>query len=89
MFHVGCARASFTLALLSSSRLHPRLDELPPDGVVVPAVVTHVDLANLCGGSRENITRILSEFQRRGLIEREGRRYALKNVEGLRRLASV
>lgn len=67
----------------------PSLDELPPDGVVLPAVVTHADLASLCGGSRENVTRILSELQRRGLVARDGRRYALKNVAGLSRLAGL
>ena len=67
----------------------PSLDELPPDGSVLPAVVTHADLASLCGGSRENVTRILSEFQRRGLVEREGRRYVLQDVSGLRRLAAL
>lgn len=67
----------------------PSLDELPPDGSVLPSVVTHADLASLCGGSRENVTRILSDFQRRGLVRRDGRRYVLKNVSGLRRLASI
>jgi CRP/FNR family cyclic AMP-dependent transcriptional regulator len=67
----------------------PSLDELPQDGVVLPSVVTHADLASLSGGSRENVTRILSEFQRRGLVERDERRYVLKNVAGLRRLAGV
>jgi CRP/FNR family cyclic AMP-dependent transcriptional regulator len=67
----------------------PSLDELPPDGSVLPSVVTHADLASLCGGSRENVTRILSDFQRRGLVRRDGRRYVLKNVSGLRRLASL
>jgi CRP/FNR family cyclic AMP-dependent transcriptional regulator len=67
----------------------PSLDELPPDGTVLPAVVTHADLASLCGGSRENVTRILSEFQRRGLVRRDGRRYVLRSVSGLRRLASL
>jgi CRP/FNR family cyclic AMP-dependent transcriptional regulator len=67
----------------------PSLDELPPDGTVLPAVVTHADLASLCGGSRENVTRILSEFQRRGLVKRDGRRYVLRNVNGLRRLAAL
>jgi len=67
----------------------PSLDDLPPDGSVLPAVVTHADLASLCGGSRENVTRILSEFQRRGLVVREGRRYALNDVSGLRRLAAL
>src|SRR5712691_275155 len=57
----------------------PSLDDLPPDGSVLPAVVTHAVLASLCGGSRENVTRILSEFQRRDLVVREGRRYVLKD----------
>jgi CRP/FNR family cyclic AMP-dependent transcriptional regulator len=67
----------------------PSLDDLPADGVVLPSVVTHADLASLCGGSRENVTRILSEFQRRGLVEKNDRRYVLKNVTGLRRLAQL
>lgn len=67
----------------------PSLDELPPDGAVVPSVVTHADLASLSGGSRENVTRILSDFQRRGLVKRVGRRYVLKNISGLRKLASL
>ena len=67
----------------------PAFDELPPDGAVVPSVVTHADLASLSGGSRENVTRILSEFQRRGLVHRDGRRYVLASVDGLRRLAGL
>ena len=66
----------------------PDLEHLPRDGVVVPEV-THVDLASLCGGSRENVTRILSELQRRKLVARDGRRYVLTNVAGLRRLAGL
>jgi CRP/FNR family transcriptional regulator, cyclic AMP receptor protein len=67
----------------------PSLDELPADGALVPAIVTHADLASLCGGSRENVTRILSDFQRRGLIERDGRRYVLKKISGLAKLAGL
>lgn len=67
----------------------PSLDELPEDGAVLPAVVTHADLASLCGGSRENVTRILSDFQRRGIVEREGRRFVLRKISGLARLAGV
>ena len=66
----------------------PSLDDLPGDGVVVPAV-THADLASLCGGSRENVTRILTEWQRRGLIERDGHRYVLKKVAGLAKIADL
>jgi CRP/FNR family transcriptional regulator/CRP/FNR family cyclic AMP-dependent transcriptional regulator len=66
----------------------PSLDDLPPDGRAIPAV-THVDLASLCGGSRENVTRVLSEFQRRGLLERDGKRYVLKKVDGLAKIAGL
>ena len=64
------------------------LDELPEDGAVVPEV-TQADLASLCGGSRENVTRILKELERRGLIRRDGHRYVLKKVEALARLADI
>src|SRR5438034_198584 len=68
----------------------PSAEDLPKNGAaLLPSVVTHADLASLSGGSRENVTRILSEFQRRGLIAKDGRRYVLKNVSGLRRLASL
>jgi CRP-like cAMP-binding protein len=67
----------------------PSLDELPEDGAVVPSVVTHADLASQCGGSRENVTRILSDFQRRRLVARDGRRFVLRNIAGLARLAAL
>ena len=64
------------------------LDHLPPDGTTVPGI-THADLASLCGGSRENVTRVLSDFQRRGLVTRDGRRYVLKRVDGLAKIAGL
>ena len=67
----------------------PSLDELPPDGAVVPSIVTHADLASLCGGSRENVTRILSDLQRRGYVERDGKRFVLKKISGLAKLAGL
>jgi CRP/FNR family transcriptional regulator, cyclic AMP receptor protein len=67
----------------------PSLDELPADGAVVPSIVTHADLASLCGGSRENVTRILSDFQRRAFVERDGKRFVLKNISGLAKLAGL
>ncbi len=67
----------------------PSLDEPPPNGSVVPSIVTHADLASLSGGSRENVTRILSELQRRNVVRREGKRYVLEDVRALRRLAGM
>jgi len=66
----------------------PSLDALPDDGVMIPAI-THADLASLCGGSRENVTRILSDFQRRGLVVRDGQRYQLKKVDGLAKISGL
>ena len=55
-----------------------------------PAVPEYrADLASLCGGSRENVTRILSDFQRRRLVERDGRRFVLLKISGLARLAGL
>jgi CRP/FNR family transcriptional regulator, cyclic AMP receptor protein len=67
----------------------PSLDDLPDDGAVLPSIVTHADLASLCGGSRENVTRILSDFQRRGIVERDGKRFVLVKISGLAKLAGL
>lgn len=72
------------LALVTSS-----WDDLPADGVAIPMNITQNDLASLCGGSRENVNRVLSELAKRGLIQRTGQRYILKDIAGLRRLAHV
>ena len=64
------------------------LDVLPPANTAVPAL-THVDLASLCGGSRENVTRIVADFQRRGLVKRDGQRYILKKPEQLAKIAAL
>jgi len=66
----------------------PSLAELPVDGTTIPPV-THADLASLCGGSRENVSRILSDLQRRGLIRRDGHRYVLRKVAALAKLAEI
>ncbi|MGH2738917.1 MAG: Crp/Fnr family transcriptional regulator [Actinomycetota bacterium] len=67
----------------------PSFDEPPDDGAILPSIVTHSDIASLAGGSRENVSRILSEFQRRGVIARNGRRYVLKDISRLRRFAGL
>ena len=68
--------------------LTPDLDNLPADGALVPEV-TQADLAGLCGGSRENVAKTLKEFERRGLIRREGHRYVLRKVSALAKIADL
>jgi CRP/FNR family transcriptional regulator, cyclic AMP receptor protein len=66
----------------------PTLADLPADGTEI-APITHADLASLCGGSRENVSRILSDLQKRGLIARNGNRYVLEKVGALAKLAEL
>lgn len=66
----------------------PDLDSLPSDGSQVPDI-TQADLASLCGGSRENVARILKELERRGVILRDGHRYALLEVAALAKIADL
>src|SRR5215204_945867 len=40
----------------------------PADGTVLDWGLPQADLAYLCGGTRANVSRVLSEFGRRGLI---------------------
>lgn len=64
------------------------LEDLPDAGTAVPAL-THADLASLCGGSRENVTRIVADFQRRGVVQRDGQRYILKKPAQLAKIAGL
>ena len=68
--------------------LTPDLSDLPADGSMVPEL-TQADLASLCGGSRENVARILKELERRDVILREGHRYVLRQVAVLAKIAEL
>ena len=67
-------------------RVAKRLLDLAGENGVTSAI-TQAGLASLCGGSRENVTRILSELQKKGYVERDGRRYRVLNAERLEKLA--
>jgi CRP/FNR family transcriptional regulator, cyclic AMP receptor protein len=64
------------------------LDDLPEAGTSVKAL-THADLASLCGGSRENVTRIITDLQRRGIVRRDGQRYILHKPQQLAKIAGL
>ena len=76
--------AKRVLQVVSSS-----LEDLPPDGATMPASLTQEDFASLCGGSRENVSRIMSEFARRGFVEKLERRWAVTDVSALARIADL
>jgi CRP-like cAMP-binding protein len=56
-------------------------------GTVVGLKITHQEMANLIGSTRETVSLTLSQFKRKGLIQTEGRRVILADQEGLRALA--
>ena len=70
--------------LLSLGQEHGVLDQR---GVVVGLKITHQEMANLIGSTRETVSLTLSQFKRKGLIQTEGRRVILSDPEGLRALA--
>lgn len=67
----------------------PGLDDLAQDGATLPASLSQEDFASLCGGSRENVSRIMSDFARRGFVERRDRRWVIDDVAALARIADL
>jgi CRP/FNR family cyclic AMP-dependent transcriptional regulator len=56
-------------------------------GVVIGLKITHQEMANLIGSTRETVSLTLSQFKRKGLIQNEGRKVILADREGLKALA--
>lgn len=56
-------------------------------GLVLGLKITHQEMANLIGSTRETVSLTLSQFKRKGLIQSEGRKVILVDREGLRSLA--
>jgi CRP-like cAMP-binding protein len=55
-------------------------------GLVLSIKVTHQEMANLIGSTRETVSLTLSQFKRKGLIQTEGRKIVLLDRETLRSL---
>jgi len=56
-------------------------------GILVALKITHQEMANLIGSTRETVSLTLSQFKRRGLIQTDGRKVILADREGLRALS--
>ena len=69
-------------------RVAKRILDLAGEAGITPSI-TQADLASLCGGSRENVTRVLTELQKRGLVKRDGQRYVLKKPAQLAKIAGL
>jgi CRP/FNR family transcriptional regulator, cyclic AMP receptor protein len=58
----------------------------PAGGVRVTVHLTHRELAGMVGASRENVSRALAAFRRRGFVDYDGASLRLLDLEALRRL---
>jgi CRP-like cAMP-binding protein len=70
--------------LLNLGNEHGIADER---GTIVGLKITHQEMANLIGSTRETVSLTLSQFKRKGLIQTEGRKVILADHEGLKALA--
>ena len=70
--------------LLSLGHDHGIADER---GLIVGLKITHQEMANLIGSTRETVSLTLSQFKRKGLIHTDGRKVILTDPEGLKALA--
>jgi CRP-like cAMP-binding protein len=77
------ARGRVVSALLALAEAHGVAD---PGGRRITLRLTHQDLADFAGTTRETSTRVLAELTDRGLVGFAGRQIQLCDVEGLRRL---
>jgi CRP/FNR family transcriptional regulator, cyclic AMP receptor protein len=56
-------------------------------GTLVQLKITHQEMANLIGSTRETVSLTLAQFKRRGLIQTDGRKVIIADQEGLRALS--
>ncbi len=77
----GIAHSSHTWSYHRLARillyLGEKYGEETPAGVLIRLRLTHEDLANLIGTTRETVTTQLNKFERMGLLQRRGRQFVL------------
>jgi CRP/FNR family transcriptional regulator len=54
------------------------------DGTRSVITLTHTEIAEMIGTSRETVTRLFADFKRKGLIEVHGSNLVIVNKSGLR-----
>jgi len=62
-----------------------------PDGdaVVIGRALTHEELANMVGSTRQWVTSTMRKFQQKRLLAVEGRRLVLRDIYGLREIVGI
>jgi CRP-like cAMP-binding protein len=68
-------------------RLSSEFGVKDPRGTLVAMNVTHQEMANLIGSTRETVSLALSQFKRQKLVQSDGRRVIVLDADGLRAIA--
>jgi CRP/FNR family transcriptional regulator, cyclic AMP receptor protein len=63
--------------------------EETPNGTRVQVLLTHEEIAQMIGTTRETVTRILSEFKRNNLLEVKGANFFVPESSGLHDIVTV
>lgn len=59
------------------------------DGISIDSSLTRKEIANIAGTTTETSIRILSEFQKDGIIELDGKNIKIKNIKQLTKTANI
>ncbi len=57
------------------------------DGVRLDVRITHQEMANLVGSTRETVSMMLAQFRKRGIVETDGRTLRIRDPQALRALS--
>lgn len=68
-------------------RLSTEFGVRDPRGTLVALSITHQEMANLIGSTRETVSLALSQFKRQKLVQSDGRRVIVLDADGLRSIA--
>ena len=66
-----------------------RFGEANASGTLIDVRLTHQDLANMVASTREAVSKVMSEFQRDGVIESRNRRIVILNEKAIAEHASM
>ena len=70
------------------ANLSERFGEEDETGTLIGVRLTHQDLANMIASTREAVSKVMSEFQRDGLIETRSRRIFIPDPGALAKHAA-
>jgi CRP-like cAMP-binding protein len=65
-------------------RLADEYGQVTPDGLLIDLPLTHQEVAELIGSTRETTSLAINQLQKQGLLERRSKRFLLPDPDALR-----